>query len=80
MESIGLIPSRTGEPGGRRVGEQMTREFTLFWLDRFRPQDPALATVLTGGSASSAALARVTPVQVENRSHRLKYRCPSCAA
>jgi hypothetical protein len=100
MEAIGLIPSHTGEPGGRRVGEKMThyiledgpfdqvcrdlmtREFTLSWLDRFPPQypNPSLAAALTGGSASSAALARVTPVQAENRSHRLKYRCPSCAA
>jgi predicted SprT family Zn-dependent metalloprotease len=100
MESIGLMPSNTGKPGGRRVGEKMThyiledgpfdracrelmtREFTLSWLDRFPPQPPshALAAALTGGSASAAALARVTPVQAENRSHRVKYRCPSCAA
>ncbi|WP_412557804.1 SprT-like domain-containing protein [Thalassospira sp. MIT1370] len=96
MERIGLMPSNTGEPGGRRVGEQMTH-----YIIDGGPFDRACADLLTteytlswfdrfppvdpvpverGGCASSGALAAVAPAIKENGSNRVKYRCPSCSS
>lgn len=108
MERVGLMPSNTGQPGGKRVGEQMThyiidggaydracaelmtREFQLSWLDRFPPIAPADVAVLTGddgddegegrGALTASISLLVMPGADENRSNRVKYRCPGCAA
>jgi len=90
------MPSNTGEPGGRRVGEQMTH-----YIIDGGPFDRACADLLTteytlswfdrfppvdpvpverGGCASSGALAAVAPAIKENGSNRVKYRCPSCSS
>ncbi|CAM2164597.1 Zinc metalloproteinase Mpr protein [Burkholderia latens] len=42
MESIGLMPSNTGEPGGRKVGEQMTH-----YIVDGGPFDRACAALIT---------------------------------
>ncbi|MDP2699889.1 SprT-like domain-containing protein [Thalassospira sp.] len=96
MEQIGLMPSNTGQPGGRRVGEQMTHfiidnglfdlacadllttEYTLSWFDRFPPIEPQAAD--PGDPSRKQALAAIHPVTTENKSNRVKYRCPSCSA
>ncbi|MCD2846534.1 SprT-like domain-containing protein [Pseudomonas aeruginosa] len=118
MEALGLMPSDTGQPGGRRVGERMThyiiaggrfdvccaelltREFTLSWFDRFPPERPRPAP-LTGATGRGfvddvddeddenqgederggiSALIQYPPEVPTNRSNRVKYRCPKCAA
>jgi predicted SprT family Zn-dependent metalloprotease len=102
MEAIGLMPSDTGAPGGRRTGDYMsdyvikggafdraardlmTRAFTLSWLDRFPPQEPAPEVMAQAGAelAATTKLVELPPPggRQGNRSNRVKYRCPSCGA
>ena len=94
MEKIGLMPSNTGKPDGKKVGdnvthyiieggpfdqtckELLTAAYSLSWRDRFAP-DGRLVSLGPededeegeGGGASKV-----------NRSNRVKYRCPVCAA
>ncbi|WP_430471400.1 SprT-like domain-containing protein [Thalassospira lucentensis] len=96
MEQIGLMPSNTGQPGGRRVGEQMTH----YTIDD-GPFDRACADLLTteytlswfdrfppvepenvdlGELSRKSAVAAIHQVTTENKSNRAKYRCPSCSA
>jgi hypothetical protein len=77
MEELGLMPSETGEPGGRRVGQRVTHYVVAG--GRF---DKACRELLADGArvewqsreneAASAARAR------SNRS-KTKYTCPGCA-
>lgn len=96
MERIGLMPSNTGEPGGRRVGEQMTHYIiddglfdracadlmtTEYTLSWFDRFPPIEpVSVERGGCANAGALAAVNPTIKENGSNRVKYRCPSCSS
>ena len=96
MERIGLMPSNTGEPGGRRVGEQMTHYIiddglfdracadlmtTEYTLSWFDRFPPVEpVSIERGGCASAGALAAVNPSIKENGSNRVKYRCPSCSS
>ncbi len=96
MEEIGLMPSNTGEPGGRRVGEQMTH-----YIIDDGPFDRACADLLTseytlswfdrfppvepedvalGELSRKSAVTAIHQVTTENKSNRAKYRCPSCSA
>jgi predicted SprT family Zn-dependent metalloprotease len=77
MEELGLMPSETGEPGGRRVGQRVTHYVVAG--GRF---DKACRELLAGGArvewqsreneAASAARAR-------SNSSKTKYTCPGCA-
>ncbi|KLD35841.1 zinc metalloprotease [Xanthomonas perforans] len=107
MDRVGLVPSNTGKPGGKRVGQQMTHyiadggefdracaqllttEFTLSWLDRFPPCGPDAFGVDGGNEGDDAGEDDETaavkhlllPLDgIENRTNRVKYRCPNCAA
>jgi predicted SprT family Zn-dependent metalloprotease len=111
MEAVGLMPSDSGQPGGRKVGERMThyivdggafdvacaelltREFTLSWVDRFPPVRPSAVPGMSGtgdddedddgdddGTDDLSGLVELPPIEPVNRSNRVKYRCPSCAA
>lgn len=127
MESIGLMPSSTGQPGGRRVGQhmsdyvlpggrfdQVTNQlikdgFGITWYDRYPAPPPthpaaagireigskagtadALRPVRPGGAGILPASAYEAPsttvahlfasMKTGNRSNRVKYTCPRCAA
>lgn len=123
MESIGLMPSDTGQPGGRRVGEHMAdyiiaggrfeqacrqllaTQFTVSWLDRFPPERPRAQEISFTGNQSARPtrehvdsgeeipdfmegtsfanledLVVMPPEEPQNRSNRVKFRCPTCAA
>ncbi len=106
MEAIGLMPSNTGKPGGKRTGEQMadyaiegglfmqaTAElldtgFQVSWLDRFPPMLPSTGTVSVsvdaGGDMGISEVPELAGLleapSAGNRSNRVKYRCPVCAA
>lgn len=100
MESIGLMPSSTGKPGGARTGEKMAdyaiengrfveattsllaTGFQVSWLDRFLPAQMATGSVAltTGDGGGGGGAAGLIVPQAGNRSNRVKYRCPSCAA
>lgn len=106
MESLGLMPSTTGEPGGAKTGEKMgdysiegglfeqasddllnASDFAISWLDRFPPQPPSEGKGrLSGGKRTPIALAEALlgaieiPGEKENKSNRVKQRCPGCGA
>lgn len=81
MESVGLMPSNTGKPGGKRTGQQMTHY--VIAGGRF---EKATAILLGNGFRLSwaDALAR-KPVEVSGdpdgkSGSRIRYTCPNCAA
>ena len=113
MESVGLMPSSTGKPGGSRTGErvadyviegglflQVTEEFLstgfqVSWIDRYPPVNPPELPVFPpqlflfpDESAHNEFVPEVFPPAAyvdmlvapakQNRSNRLRYRCPHC--
>jgi predicted SprT family Zn-dependent metalloprotease len=94
MEKVGLMPSDTGQRDGKKVGEHVTHyvidggpfdkvcrklltsSFTLSWRDRFMPNG---ASSGAEGGAEEGEEEGVSAPKV-NRSNRVKYRCPVCAA
>jgi predicted SprT family Zn-dependent metalloprotease len=95
MEKVGLMPSDTGKPDGKKVGEHVTHyvidsgpfdraskklltsSFTLSWRDRFAA--PNGASLGAEGDAEEGGEEGAGAPKV-NRSNRVKYRCPVCAA
>jgi len=78
MESIGLMPSSTGKPGGRRTGDQMSD-----YIIEDGPFDTSTNKLLKSDftltwkdthTATATRHARKKP----NRSNRQKYTCPEC--
>lgn len=94
MEAIGLMPSDTGQPGGRKVGEKMAdypqpggafaAACAQLLTDDFtitwrdRLPSPPLRPMVDPGTASAAGPA-IADVQ-EDKSNRKKYTCPSCGS
>lgn len=70
MEEVGLIPSNTGKPGGKKLGVQMTHyidpEGAFAKAVKSAPQLPFLASPL--GS------------KAKRRDLKAKYACPQCEA
>jgi hypothetical protein len=72
MESLGLMPSHTGEPGGKRIGQNVTHYIIAGGpFDRaFHAMPAEYQLPWTSGSPAAAA---------EPRRDKVKYQCPSCA-
>lgn len=96
MESIGLMPSSTGEPGGARTGEKMA-DYVIpgglfmaateklltqdFKISWFDRLTPVqVATITDVGEGDGGDLVELITTPAADRSNRLKYRCPSCGA
>lgn len=79
MEAIGLVPSSTGQPGGKRTGERVSH-----WIVKGGPFDQAADLLLTGSfRVTWADLDVPSSLAVggdKNRSNRDKFRCPECGA
>jgi SprT-like family len=80
MASIGLMPSHTGQPGGRKTGQQMTHYPIAGGCF-----DKATAALLASGFRLSWADAAARPQAGDDATPvksgiRVKYMCPSCAA
>jgi SprT-like family len=71
MESVGLMPSNTGQPGGKRTGQRMTH----YILDG-GPFDAACIKLLETGFVISWKSAPVP----KKKAKRTKYVCPTCFA
>jgi len=71
MIDIGLMPSNTGKPGGKKTGQQMTH----YILDG-GPFDASCAKLLDSGFAITW---RSVPAS-EKKGIRPKYRCDGCRA
>ena len=71
MEDIGLVPSNTGKPGGKRTGQQMTH-----YIVPGGPFDKACKELLLSGkklSWNSLPLPSATKPQSKH-----KFSCPNC--
>lgn len=95
MEAIGLMPSNTGKPGGKRVGEQMTHYVIeggkfdracdallseSFRLSWFDRFPPVDPSSIESLSVEVAGLLELPGLMAANKSNRAKYRCPRCKA
>lgn len=73
MEVVGLMPSDTGRPGGRRVGQSMTHyivaggRFEVFCAD-----------LLSRGSRLQWQSRPDGPKKAKGRASKTKYTCPVC--
>lgn len=76
MESIGLTPSNTGEPGGKRTGSQMTHYITPG--GKF---EQATADFLTKEKTAIlfAGIKRPTGKASQKSRNKIKYTCPTCS-
>jgi predicted SprT family Zn-dependent metalloprotease len=75
MDSIGLIPSSTGAPGGARVGQRVTHYIAPG--GRFELAFQALGGIALPWSCDEPADATKTRTAAKNK---IKYSCPSCEA
>ena len=70
MEEIGLIPSNTGEPGGKRTGQSVSH-----YIDEDGPFAERAATLLDIGWAIPHI---DLPMEESKKTARPKYVCPQC--
>jgi hypothetical protein len=75
METVGLMPSDSGEPGGRRVGQRVTH-----YILTGGPFDQACQEVLAGGVRVEWQSRETSTSGAHVRSNRskTKYTCPAC--
>lgn len=73
MESVGLMPSSTGEPGGERTGQHMSH----YIIER-GVFDRACTTLLKKGFRLSWADKFGDNERIEKPLGRIKYTCASC--
>lgn len=78
MDELGLPPTDTGEPGGKRTGQRMSHTVAAGGaFDRaFRAMPELYALPWTTG----AALELAAKPEKEKAKNKLKYTCPGCAA
>jgi hypothetical protein len=75
MEALGLMPSHTHEPGGRRVGQKMGH-----YLIAGGPFARAAAELLKGGAciAWQSREAEAEEGRRRKAASKTKYTCPAC--
>ena len=72
MEDIGLIPSNTGEPGGKRTGQSMTH-----YIDEDGEFFSAAARLIDGGWVIPH-IDIPEEDKAKKKNNRPKYVCPQC--
>lgn len=72
MEEVGLQPSDTGEPGGRRIGQRMTH-----YIIPGGPFERSYETLQAKGFLKWSAM-KQTPIERGKR--KTKFTCPKCRA
>lgn len=60
--------------------ELRTGNFQISWCDRFPPEDAARSRPTSSAAAFGAGLTGIMEPVAGNRSNRIKFRCPVCAA
>lgn len=76
MDRVGLTPSNTGEPGGKRTGQQMTH-----YIAEGGHFEAACAELLEGGFSIPWLSVDTTPEPAEAKpSTRAKFTCCGCGA
>ena len=79
MEAVGLVPSSTGMPGGKRTGSRMTHYIPESgpFVDAWASRPEASEQLFPYTCAESAA---TTARKVASRKSKTKYTCPECGA
>lgn len=95
MEAIGLMPSDTGQPGGRKVGEKMAdypieggsfsvaceELLTGDYTITWRDRFPAQPLRHSGDAGDAQGSPSMPAAEVGNdKSNRKKYTCPTCGS
>lgn len=83
METLGLVPSDTGKEGGKKTGDRMSHFIQTGGLfDRLVKQLIAAGFTIPWAdrSAKDEDGTGAEPGKGKNKSNRLKFTCPSCAA
>jgi hypothetical protein len=83
MEAIGLVPSDSGKPGGKKTGDRMTH-----YILAGGAFDLAVSKLIGSGYAipwadraeDAGSDAGTEAGKYRNRSNRLKFTCPTCGA
>jgi SprT-like family len=73
MEGVGLMPSTTGEPGGKRTGQSVTH-----YIIEGGPFDQAAERLLGGGFALTWQSRRNGGSDGKSKKDKVKYTCPGC--
>lgn len=73
MEAVGLLPTDTGEPGGRRVGQRVTH-----CIMAGRAFDKACTELLAGGVRVEWQSRENPPSARAKARSKTKYSCPGC--
>ena len=75
MESIGLMPSDTGAPGGKRTGARCTH-----YIIAGGPFDQAVAAFLSGGKVALtwASVGGDSAAKAKSAASKTKFTCPVC--
>ena len=78
MERIGLMPSSTGEPGGKRVGQKMSH----YILDCGAFEEACKALAASGWEFPWRSLNTEKPAKAKKpkAQSKAKYTCPECGA
>jgi hypothetical protein len=75
MDRVGLVPSDTGRPGGKRTGERMRH-----YIQPRGPFARACADLDRAGFHLRWADRTIETTRSKPRQTRSKYRCPQCGA
>lgn len=76
MDAVGLTPSNTGEPGGKRTGQQMTH-----YIEPEGPFEIACAELLEGGFKIPWLSVDTTPEPKDGKkATRAKFTCLGCGS
>lgn len=87
MESIGLMPSDTGQPGGKKTGEKMADYIIPGGLFESLCKELMQKVTITWGDRVELKLPTGEDgeegegeegQEKENKSNRIKYQCPNC--
>ena len=75
MEAVGLIPSSTGKPGGKKTGQHMSH-----YIAEAGPFDRACRSLLAKGGALSwhALTGRNENLRRKKQASKTKYTCAAC--
>lgn len=75
MEVVGLIPSDTGEPGGKRTGQRVTH-----YIAPDGPFERAVGVLLFEGGTLPYVQRTDDPVAAKKTASKTKFTCPVCHA
>lgn len=75
MESVGLMPSHTGKPGGKRTGQRMTH-----YIIDHGPYAAAFDAMPESIKLDWHGISQAKPARRRPAANKVKYQCPECGA